>query len=71
MNRRRGVFGACILLWIIIGSYNVTIQYFRNSEVGIIGIFCVTSNGNKLEIVVNQMNLNTNLDLSRANVTGN
>ena len=38
--------------------------------------FCVTSNGNKLEIVANQINLNTNLDLSRAhrikiNVTGN
>ena len=28
--------------------------------------FCVTSNGNKLEIVANEMNLNTNLDLSRA-----
>ena len=38
-------------------------------------IFCVTSNGNKLEIVTNQVNLDTNLDLSMAyciktNVTG-
>ena len=38
--------------------------------------FCVTSNGNKLEMVANQTNLNTNLELSRAhrvktNVTGN
>ena len=28
--------------------------------------FCVTSNGKKLEMVANEMNLNTNLDLSRA-----
>ena len=27
--------------------------------------FCVTSNGNRLEIVTNQINLNTNLDYSR------
>ena len=38
--------------------------------------FCITSNGNILEIVANQMNLNTNLDFSRAywietNETGN
>ena len=28
--------------------------------------FCVTSNGNKLEIGANQKNLNTNLDVIRA-----
>ena len=38
--------------------------------------FCVTLNGNKLEIVANQMNLNKNLDVPRAyliktNVIGN
>ena len=37
---------------------------------------CVISNGNELEIVTNQMNLNTNLDLSKiywikTYVTGN
>ena len=36
---------------------------FRNSRSW---HFCVASNGNKLEIVANQINLNTNLDLARA-----
>ena len=36
---------------------------FLTSEVGIIGIFCVNSKGNKLELVANQMNLNTNNSL--------
>ena len=40
--------------------------FFETPEVGIIDIFCVTSNENKLEIVANNMNLNTSLDLSRA-----
>ena len=41
-------------------------SFFETPEVCNIGLFCVTLNGNKLEIVTNQMNLNTNLDLSRA-----
>ena len=43
-----------------------SLVFFRTPEAGIIAInLCVTSNGNKLEIVANQMNLNINLDLSR------
>ena len=36
--------------------------FFRNSLSFHYWLFCVTSNGNKLEKVANQMNLNTNLD---------
>ena len=40
---------------------------FDTSKVGTIDwhYLCVNSNGNKLEIVANEMKLNTNLDLSR------
>ena len=46
--------------WIIIINF-----FFETSGVGIIGLNCVTSNGNKFEIVANQMNWNTNLDFSK------
>ena len=50
-------------------------SFFETPEVGIIAIICVTLIGENLEIVANQMNLNTNLDLSKVyliqtNVTG-
>ena len=48
-------------------QYMASLYFFQNSNLALCyGHFCVTSNGNKLEIVVNQMNLNINLDLSRA-----
>ena len=46
--------------------FRINLVFFETPEVGIIGIFYVTSNGNKLEIVTDQMNLSANLDLSRA-----
>ena len=39
---------------------------FETPEVGIIDFLCKFNYGNKLEIVPNKMNLNTNLDFSRA-----
>ena len=42
-------------------------MFFETPEVVIIGIFCLASNGSKVEIVVaSQINLNTNLDFSTA-----
>ena len=41
-------------------------SFFEIPYVGIIDIFCLTSNGNNLEIVANEMNSNTDLDLPRA-----
>ena len=39
---------------------------FRNSQSRHHWHFCITSNGNKLERVANQLNLNTNLGMSSA-----
>ena len=50
---------------LFLGKIGKIIEFFRNSQSWNYRHFCVTSNGNKLLIFVNQMNLNTNLDLSR------
>ena len=47
--------------------YNAQINlvfFFETPKVDIIVILCITSNGNKLEIVANRMNLKRNLGLS-------
>ena len=52
-------------VFLFLGKIGKIIEFFRNCQSWNYRHFCVTSNGNKLLIFVNQMNLNTNLDLSR------
>ena len=57
-----GVHSMCERSWCKkILHYHVPF-FFRNSLSFHYWLFCVTLNGNKLEKVANQMNLNTNLD---------
>ena len=49
-----------------VSSRYVSFQYSSFFETSKVSNICVTSNGNKLEIVANQMYLNINLDMSTA-----
>ena len=56
-----------LLVFILVSPFGKVIFYFffRNSRSCHFCHWCGTSNGNKLEIVANQMDLNTSLDFLR------